>query len=53
MPVAGALLAERLTAAGHRLAERALVRDDVLQIRTRLERWIADPAIDAILTYSS
>ena len=46
----GAILAERLQQAGHTLAERAVVRDDILQIRSLAEAWIADPAIDVILT---
>lgn len=46
----GALLADRLTAAGHRLAARAIVTDDIDAIQTRLRAWIADPAIDIILT---
>lgn len=46
----GALLAERLTAAGHELADRAIARDDIEAIRACLRTWIADPAIDVILT---
>jgi molybdenum cofactor biosynthesis protein B len=46
----GRLLAERLAAAGHELAGRALVRDDVAAIRTQVQAWVADPAIDLILT---
>lgn len=46
----GALLAERLTGAGHRLAARALVPDDVAAIRAQMERWIADPAVDIIVS---
>ncbi|SDJ79048.1 molybdenum cofactor biosynthesis protein B [Billgrantia gudaonensis] len=46
----GALLAERLTAAGHRLAERRIVIDDVYRIRAAVSAWIADPAIQVILT---
>ena len=46
----GRTLAERLTAAGHRLAERSLVRDDIEAIRAVVKAWIDDPAIDAILT---
>lgn len=46
----GALLAELLEAAGHRLADRALVRDDVYQIRAVVSRWIADEAVDVIIT---
>ena len=46
----GALVAERLQTAGHELAARVVVRDDILQIRTQAEAWIADSAIDVILT---
>ena len=46
----GALLAERLCAAGHRLLARAVVRDDIPAIRQQLEAWIADPAIEIVLT---
>ena len=46
----GDTLAERLTGAGHRLADRAIVTDDVEAIRERVRGWIADPGIDAILT---
>lgn len=46
----GALLAERLTKAGHRLLARAIVLDDISAIRAQVEQWIDDPAIDLILT---
>lgn len=46
----GDALVERLTRAGHVLAARAIVRDDIDAIRARLGSWIADPAIDAVLT---
>ena len=46
----GDLLAELLGAEGHRLAERAIVPDDVYRIRATVSAWIADPGIDAILT---
>jgi molybdenum cofactor biosynthesis protein B len=46
----GDTLVERLTAAGHVLADRALLRDDVDSIREQLKRWIAAPDIDAIIT---
>jgi molybdenum cofactor biosynthesis protein B len=45
----GDLLAERLAAAGHRLAAREIVRDDRLAIAERLAAWIADPGIDVVL----
>ena len=46
----GRLLAERLVAAGHELAGRALVRDEVEAIRSQVKAWVADPAVDLILT---
>lgn len=46
----GALLAERLTEAGHRLAERRIVIDDVYRIRAVVSEWIADPEVQVILT---
>lgn len=46
----GALLAERLTGAGHRLAARAIVIDDVEVIREQMRAWIADPAIDIVVS---
>lgn len=46
----GALLVERLTKAGHKLLDRAIVRDDVDAIQAVLQRWIADPEIEIILT---
>ena len=46
----GATLAERIVAAGHVLADRALVTDDKRKIRAIVKRWIADPEVDAIVT---
>lgn len=46
----GAFLAERLVAAGHRLQDRAIVRDEVAAIRERLGRWIDDAEIDVVIT---
>ena len=46
----GDILAERVQAAGHRLAGRAIVRDDVAAIQAQVRAWIADPAIDAIVS---
>lgn len=45
----GDYLAGALTAAGHRLHERALVRDDRYQLRALVSRWIADATVDGIL----
>ncbi|MDX1434384.1 MAG: molybdenum cofactor biosynthesis protein B [Gammaproteobacteria bacterium] len=46
----GALLADRLTSTGHRLADRHIVRDDIYAIRAVVSAWIADDDINAIIT---
>lgn len=46
----GEALAHRVTAAGHRLAARTIVRDDAGLIAAQLRAWIADPEIDVVIT---
>ena len=46
----GTTLAERLAAAGHHLAAREIVADDVAAIRAIIRRWIAEPGIDVVIT---
>ena len=46
----GTILAERLTGAGHRLSARAIVKDDVQALVHRLDDWIDDQSIDAIIS---
>jgi molybdenum cofactor biosynthesis protein B len=46
----GDTLVARLEAAGHVLADRAVLRDDVDAIVARLHRWIDDPDVDCIIT---
>ena len=46
----GALLVERLRAAGHELAEKAIVRDDVYAIRAIVSKWIADAGVEIVIT---
>lgn len=46
----GATLIERLTNAGHKLADRAVLKDDVAVIVTQLKQWIADEGVDCIIT---
>src|SRR4029077_10078691 len=46
----GALLVQRIGAAGHLVAERSIVPDDIEAIRARVKAWIADPVIDVIIT---
>jgi molybdenum cofactor biosynthesis protein B len=46
----GETLATLIGEAGHELADRAIVRDDVAQIRAKVQTWIADAAIDVVIT---
>ncbi len=46
----GQLLVERLTQAGHELSDRAIEPDDIYRIRARVSAWIADPAVQIIVT---
>jgi molybdopterin adenylyltransferase len=46
----GKALAERVTKAGHHLAEKAIVPDDVYQIRAIVSRWIADSDVQVVVT---
>ena len=46
----GQVLVDRVKAAGHELAGRAVVRDDVEQIRQTVRDWIAGGQVDAIVT---
>lgn len=45
----GDLLAERITRAGHHLRARALLGHEIAGIRSLVERWIEDAAIDVII----
>ena len=46
----GDLLVQRLEGAGHTLAARQIVKDDVYQLRKVVSDWIADDSIQIILT---
>jgi molybdopterin adenylyltransferase len=46
----GDTLVQRLTEAGHVLAARAIIRDERAEIAQQLRDWIADPAIDVIIS---
>ncbi len=46
----GDALAGRITGAGHRVAARGILPDDVERLVERLRAWIADPEIDAVIT---
>jgi molybdenum cofactor biosynthesis protein B len=45
----GAFLVAAATQAGHRLADRRIVKDDVYHIRAVVSEWIATPEVDVIL----
>jgi len=46
----GTTLADRLAAAGHKLAARDIVTDDVEKIRAAVRTWIDDPGVDVVIT---
>ncbi|WP_253451771.1 molybdenum cofactor biosynthesis protein B [Halomonas sp. Y3] len=46
----GQALVGCLTDAGHRLADKRIVPDDIYRIRAVVAEWIADPAIQVVLT---
>lgn len=48
--ISGKLLADRLIKAGHTLAEKKIVADDIYQMRAVVSQWIAHPNIHAVIT---
>ncbi|ABS62336.1 molybdenum cofactor biosynthesis protein B [Parvibaculum lavamentivorans DS-1] len=46
----GDVLAERIAAAGHNLAARSIVSDDIVLIRRLLKQWVADSRIDVVIS---
>ncbi|MDJ0704173.1 MAG: molybdenum cofactor biosynthesis protein B [Leptolyngbyaceae cyanobacterium MO_188.B28] len=46
----GKLLADRLTAAGHYLAEKVIIPDNIYQIRAVVSRWIASDDVQVVVT---
>ncbi len=46
----GDTLVGRIAEAGHRLAARAIVPDNIVQIRAIVEAWTTDPAVDVVIT---
>lgn len=46
----GKALVEKLTTAGHKLAEKCIVIDDIYRIREVVSRWIASPEVNVIIT---
>lgn len=45
----GQLLVDRLTNAGHKLIERALLQDNLYQIRAKVANWIAQESVQVVL----
>jgi molybdenum cofactor biosynthesis protein B len=46
----GKTLVDRVHAAGHYLAEKCIVPDNVYQIRAIISRWVADSVIQVVMT---
>ena len=46
----GAILAERIAKAGHAVADRKIVTDDIEKIRAQVQAWIADPTVDVVIS---
>ena len=46
----GDALVDRIGRAGHRVGDRAIERDDATPIERQLRDWIADPAIDVVIS---
>lgn len=46
----GQALVDAAVAAGHRVVEREVLRDDIYKVRALVARWIADDGIDGVLT---
>ncbi|MGD8595199.1 MAG: molybdenum cofactor biosynthesis protein B [Gammaproteobacteria bacterium] len=46
----GKLLVEGLTRAGHTLADKKIVADNIYAIRSVVSQWIADPAVHAVIS---
>ncbi|MBA4794996.1 molybdenum cofactor biosynthesis protein B [Phenylobacterium sp.] len=46
----GQVLADRITGAGHTLAARAIVRDEVEAIRAQVKAWVASGEVDVVIT---
>ena len=48
--ISGKTLKDRLLSAGHELADKQIVTDDIYQIRAIVSRWICDEQVDVIIT---
>lgn len=46
----GDLIQERLDAAGHKIAAREILKDDIEALRAQVRAWVADKSVDAIIS---
>jgi molybdenum cofactor biosynthesis protein B len=46
----GDVIQERLTGAGHKVAARVILPDDVEKLRAQLRAWVADKSVDAVIS---
>ena len=46
----GHVLAERIKAAGHELADKAICKDSIVEIREKIQGWVASGFVEAIVT---
>ncbi len=46
----GNLLRDKALEAGHQVVAKAIVRDDIYQMRAQVSQWIADPGVQVVLS---
>lgn len=46
----GDLIQERLDAAGHKIAARVILKDDIEALRAQVRAWVADKNVDAVIS---
>lgn len=46
----GDTIAEKLKTAGHRVAARVILKDDIDKLRAQVKSWIDDPQVDAVIS---
>lgn len=46
----GDLIQERLDAAGHKIAARVILKDDIEALRAQVRAWVADKSVDAVIS---
>ena len=45
----GKVLVDNMVQAGHKLAEKTIIPDDMYRIRAQVATWVADPAVEAVI----